>query len=506
MMKKVATVKILDEINCVIIGLDRQHYETLYNTYGYFAKNYFFNPKYKLGSWDGKIRLFTKAGKTSVNFIPEILPVLKTMGYSIKIIDNRSKVNIHDIPEIDENYLSDYNVVLGPHQVDAVNATISNGGGIVLAGTGAGKTYMTAALVKLYEQHNSFKTIVIVPTVDLVNQTASEIAAFGLDVGILSGSKKQTTSTHLVSTWQSLQNCRHVLHNFHVVIVDEGHGASATVMKSMLTEEANKAVVRIGLTGTLPKEEADSRTVQYVLGSVVYTVPAHVLIDKGWLAKLNIDAFILQEDLTEQWVNYQKYYPEEAKNLTYAQFKKNFFPDFQAEREFLRKQTLRTEFIAEKIMYTRTKHGNTLVLVNGIEYGKKLSKLIPDSIFISAADSAEVRKAIYDSFDTKDDMVLIATMQLVSTGLNIKRIMAMTMIDSGKSFIKIIQSIGRGLRKASDKSEVFVTDISSDTKYSAMHRKSRLSYYKESNYKFTQSKVDYHKLFNVDDSTDPVLY
>lgn len=503
-MKKVATIKILDEINCVVIGLDRQHYETFYNSYGYFAKNYFFNPRYKLGSWDGKIRLFTKAGKTSVNFLPEILPVLKTMGYSIKILDQRSKVNIHDVPVIDETYLSYNGVTLGEHQVQAVNAVTANGGGIILAGTGAGKTYMTAAILKLYEENNNFRCIVIVPTVDLVTQTANEIKAFGLDAGILSG--KSQDFTHIVTTWQTLQNRRHVLHNFNVVIVDEGHGASAAVMKSMLTEEANRAVVRIGLTGTLPKEDADRRTVEYVLGSVVYTVPASTLIDKGWLAKLNIDVTVLKEDLTKEWANYQKYYPEEASKIDYSKFKKDFFPDFAAERDYLRKLNTRTEFIAEKIMLTHQKRGNTLVLVNGIEYGKKLSKLIPNSIFISASDSSDVRKAIYDSFDTRDDMVLIATMQLVSTGLNIKRIMAMVMVDSGKSFIKIIQSIGRGLRKAADKSEVFVTDISSDTKYSSTHRRTRLGYYKESKYAFTQTKIDYHKLFEVDSDESTVVY
>ena len=102
---RVAKVKILDEVNCVVLGLAPDHISYFYDEYARKAPNFFFNPKYKLGQWDGRIRYFHKKGNTYVYLLNDIVPQLIGLGYKIDLIDDRVS-NVPQPPLIDENYFS----------------------------------------------------------------------------------------------------------------------------------------------------------------------------------------------------------------------------------------------------------------------------------------------------------------------------------------------------------------------------------------------------------------
>ena len=112
-------------------------------------------------------------------------------------------------------------------------------------------------------------------------------------------------------------------------------------------------------------------------------------------------------------------------------------------------------------------------------------------LYLSGKDKMKDRKEVYNLFKDNDNVVVIATVQIASTGLNIKRIFNMMFIDVGKSFIRVIQTIGRGLRKAPDKDFVDVTDLCSDLKYSRKHVAERIKFYKEAQYPYKKRIVDY---------------
>ena len=135
--------------------------------------------------------------------------------------------------------------------------------------------------------------------------------------------------------------------------------------------------------------------------------------------------------------------------------------------------------------------GNVFCLVDGINFGKKLAKLIPDAVFVYGKDKKTARKQIYDLFRDNDNLVIIATVNIASTGLDIARIFNLMFIDVGKSFIRVIQTIGRGLRKAPDKDHVDVTDICTDLKYGKKHVRERIKYYNEALYPHKKRKIDY---------------
>ena len=452
-------------------------------------------------------------GKTSINLLPLIIPDLESLGYKFQLIDNRSPANVN-VPEIDENYMSHViiegePIVLGEHQVEGINAITGNAGGILLAATGAGKSYICASLIRLYNEHCKFRSLVIVPNKDLINQTAKDINDMGIEAGRYYGDVKEPNALNVVSTWQSLQNNPTLMANFDVIIVDECHGAAASVLKQMILENGKNAKVRIGLTGTLPKEPADAMSVMYVLGEVQYEVPAYVLIDKGWLAKPNLVVKTLVEDLTGEWNYFKQEYPDEAAKMTYKKFKREFYPEYAAEKTYLQGNKFRRQWISDFVNAKVKESGNGFVLVNNIPFGRKLADQIDNAYFVYGQDETEVRKRIYALFAEHNDVTVVTTFQLASTGLNIKRIFNLFMIDAGKSFIQIIQSIGRGLRKAKDKDSVNVYDINSDLKYGEKHLKERLKYYKEVKYDYTHDKIEYTGSSfkeSVDKLADIVIY
>lgn len=492
--RRTVKIKLLDEVNCAIIGLHPDHVEYFYNYYARKAENYFFNPKFKLGVWDGKIRYFHNTGKTYVYLLPEIIPKLTAFGYKCDVIDNRTLDGVEVTLPTAEHFahIQDEDgepFILRYYQLEAVLALIENDGGIVVAGTGAGKTLMNATLCDVYGRAG-LKTITIVPSQDLIKQTKADFDMWGLDVGEYSGDSKDINHLHVVSTWQALQNNPRVMNNFQMVVVDECHGVKGNVLTKLLNEYGKNIAYRFGLTGTLPKGETDAMAVRIAIGDAVYEIPAHVLINEGYLAKLHIDIFQLQENFEQQYQEYLSQNPEKPK--TYIQFKDSYFAEYVDEKRYCQTYKERVEWIANLIEVKRDmKKGNVLCLVDGVNFGKKLAKLIDGAIFVHGKDKQKARKEIYDLFKEHDDLVVIASVQIASTGLNIKRIFNLMLIDLGKSFIRVIQSIGRGLRLAKDKDYLSVSDVCSDLKYGKKHVRERIKYYKEARYPYQKTVVPY---------------
>lgn len=355
-------------------------------------------------------------------------------------------------------------------------------------------TSICAALALSYERAANFRSIIIVPDTTLTDQTKEEYEFFGLDTGEYSGSSKDLEHQHVVATWQTLKNNPVVIQQFDILICDEVQGARGPVLNDLLVEHGKHISYRFGCTGTLPEEESDAMSVKIAIGEVQYEVPAHFLIEKGHLANLDIDIVQMEVDLKEQYNNFLEDTKDDPDipHLTYRQFKDSYFPDFTSEKKFLHSEKSRLDWIANYVESFRLLgKGNVLCLVNGVQFGKKLTKIVPDSVFLHGKDDTKVRKEIYQSFKDNDDLIVFATVNIAGTGLNIKRVFNLLLIDLGKSFIRVIQAIGRGLRKAHDKDYVYIGDICSDLKYSRRHLTKRMKYYSDAKYPHKKRTVDY---------------
>lgn len=460
-MKK-CNITVRDEVYCNITGLEPQDHKFLMDKFALMVEGAFFMPLFKLGRWDGKIKFFDPAGKIYTRLLPDVMPYLETWGYEVDLKDYRKPVK-SIATRIDENWFigkegMELKVTMRPYQVDAVNACLDNGSGFIIAATASGKTWMVAALADVMAK-NELRTIVIVPSDDLVKQTVATFRLGALDVGTYSGDTKDIYHMVVVATWQALQNNPSLMNEFQCVVVDEAHGAKAKVVGELINNHGKDIAYRFGFTGTLPKPQIDQMTLKGCIGEELFAITAAELMELGYVAQLEIEPVEIEDDVEED------------------------FPDYSSEKGFLSKSSDRLDFLADLIISKAEQHGNTFVLVNSIKQGQQLQKRIKNSVFLYGKDDSDVRAEWYSMFESRDDMIVIATFGIASTGISIDRIFCFFMIDAGKSFVRAIQSVGRSLRKGHDKDSVVCVDVHSKLKWSKKHWRERNKYYKEAKYK-----------------------
>lgn len=487
--QKVANIIIEDYVFVTIAGITPSDTSHFVNEYAIHTKSYFFSPDFKLGRWDGKFRFFTPGNRTYASLIIEIADDLKKLGYKIKVRNKRPKFDL-EIPAVDKDYFKEYGWELASHQLKAINSVLETHDGIIRVGTGGGKTLITAVLAELYRSHG-YRMIIIVPNKDLIKQTRAELKETGIETGAFYGDEKSIERDVVVSTWQSLARNKKILSLFDGFMVDECHGSQANDLFNLLSTVGKNLPIRIGLTGSLPDHDCDLLKVFSVIGPVRATVKSHYLIKSGWLSELNLLMVRFMDDFHEEWEHYKEEIAEEEseKNISYTEFKnKKLFPEYQNEKTYLKKNTDRLEHVAALVNRLTKEYGNSFILVNTIEFGKKLTKLLGENAIFVSSDIKD-RSPIYEAFKTENGIKAVATYSLASTGLNIPRIFNLFLVDGGKSSIKVVQSIGRGLRKAEDKDTVNLIDVHSDTKFSMKHARSRKKIYKTEKYDFREIKI-----------------
>jgi superfamily II DNA or RNA helicase len=216
----------------------------------------------------------------------------------------------------------------------------------------------------------------------------------------------------------------------------------------------------------VPKEAFESESIFASIGPVINSIQAHQLQEKGVLSNCHVNIVQLL-DLPE-------------------------FKSYAEELKYLVTDEDRMIFIS-KLVKSISETGNTLVLVNRIDTGKFLVNELEGSVFISGEVKTKDRKEEYDEVKTSNDKIIVATYGVAAVGINIPRIFNLVLLEPGKSFVRVIQSIGRGIRKAEDKDFVQIWDITSTCKYAKRHLTERKKFYKEAKYPFTIEKTDWHK-------------
>jgi superfamily II DNA or RNA helicase len=169
------------------------------------------------------------------------------------------------------------------------------------------------------------------------------------------------------------------------------------------------------------------------------------------------------------------------------------YTNYQTELKYLVETSERLDYISDLV--TRVNGtGNTLVLVDRIATGKLLVEKLGDrAVFVSGATKAKDRKDEYDEVAISSDKIIVATYGVAAVGINIPRIFNLVLIEPGKSFVRVIQSIGRGIRKAEDKDHVQIWDITSTCKFAKRHLTRRKQFYKEAKYNYTLEKVNWQE-------------
>ena len=478
---------IKDEVNVKLEGLDVGVRKKLVDKFKYEVPGARYQPSVRLGRWDGKVSFFQLGGSTYINLLPEILPILENLNYDVELEDLREYSTQFEFDPITEDTFADKvwpkghpkegePIYLRDYQPEILNRFLQNRQSVQEVATGAGKTIMTAALSKSVEKYG--RSIVIVPNRSLVTQTEADYINLGLDVGVYFGERKEYNKTHTICTWQSLNNMMKSTKSGEAeveigdfiagvvcVMVDEVHMAKADALKTLLTTVFAHVPIRWGLTGTIPKEEHAKISIYCSLGPVVGKLSASDLQEAGHLANCHVNIVQL---------------------IDHVEYK-----EYQQELKYLLETTGRLTYMRNLILKVN-ETGNTLVLVDRVATGKLLVEYLgEEAVFVSGATKGTKRQEEYDAVATATGKIIVATYGVAAVGINIPRIFNLVLVEPGKSFVRVIQSIGRGIRKAEDKDHVEIWDITSTCKFAKRHLTARKKFYTEANYPFSIEKVEW---------------
>jgi len=478
---------IRDEVNVKLEGLDVSVRKKLVDKFKYEIPGARYQPAVRLGRWDGKVPFFNLGGTTYINLLPEILPILENLNYDVELEDHRDYSTQFEFDEIREDTFADKvwpkghpregePIYLRDYQPEILNRFLQNRHSVQEVATGAGKTIMTAALSQAVERYG--RSIIIVPNKSLVTQTEADYKNLGLDVGVYFGDRKEIGRTHTICTWQSLNimlkntkagdaevDIGDFIEGVVCIMVDEVHMAKADALKTLLTGVFAHIPIRWGLTGTIPKEDHARISILCSLGPVVGRLSASDLQEAGHLANCHVNIVQL---------------------IDHVEYK-----EYQQELKYLLETTGRLTYMRNLILKVNAT-GNTLVLVDRVATGKLLVEYLGDqAVFVSGATKGTKRQEEYDEVATATGKIIVATYGVAAVGINIPRIFNLVLIEPGKSFVRVIQSIGRGIRRAEDKDHVEIWDITSTCKFAKRHLTSRKKFYTEAQYPYSIEKAEW---------------
>jgi superfamily II DNA or RNA helicase len=483
---KPCVLHVRDEVNCKFEGLDVSTRRKLTKLFSYEIPYARYLPAVKLGRWDGRMAFFTLGGSSYVNLLDKILPEVTRLGYDVSLEDHREYETNYEFTPVTETSYSDRTwpkthpqageaILLRDYQVEVINEYLKNTQSLQEIATGAGKTLITSVLSHCVEPYG--RSIIIVPNKSLVTQTELDYVNMSLDVGVYYGDRKEFGHQHTICTWQSLnillKNTRNqqapisigeFLEGVVCVMVDEVHMAKAEALKTLLTGVMSEIPIRWGLTGTIPKEKFEAVSLTCSLGAVTNSISASELQSRGVLAQCRVNVMQLLD--TKEFENYQ------------------------SELKYLLEDPGRIDYVAALVERLKAT-GNVLVLVDRISAGTRLSERITDAVFVSGSTKSADRQTEYDEVSTASSKVIVATYGVAAVGINIPRIFHLVLLEPGKSFVRVIQSIGRGIRKAEDKDHVEIWDITSTCRFAKRHLTKRKQFYREANYPFKIEKVDW---------------
>lgn len=484
-------VKQYNEVHVKLIcnpGIGRE----LSEHFSFFVPGYKFMPAYKIGIWDGRIRLFDmKTFTIYKGLLHYLVDFSKKFKYTIDIqdkLDHEYEFSLFEAGQwIEKLYQTGkLKKKFQPrdYQINAVVNSIRRKRSLTLSPTGSGKSLIIYLLTRFYPM----KKLIIVPTIGLVLQMTSDFQEYSetpCDILGITGTvdkkwKTKIDESVVISTWHSIAKMpASFFDQFGLVIGDEAHLFKAKSLSGIM-EKCKNIIYRFGFTGTLDDSQTHQLVLEGLFGKVFSTITTKELMDRKELAELEIKILIL------------KYTEEYKKLLAKASYDK--------EMDFIVTHQKRNEFIKNLAL---SLNGNTLLLFQYVDkHGKILYDMILKDVkkgrkvfFVFGGTKGDQRDSVRKLVEEETDAIIIASSGVFSTGINIKNLHSIIFTSPSKSKIKNLQSIGRGLRVSETKTKCTLFDIGDDlqyknkSNYTLRHMGERIKYYAKENFSYKLYKI-----------------
>jgi len=467
--------------------------------FSFYVPGYKYMPAFRNRMWDGKIRLFTvMSGELPAGLYPHLLQFAEQRSYEIVCDESKygkpddyNKVDVKDLYDFIKTLELPYEI--RDYQFDAVSTGIHRKRGVLLSPTGSGKSLIIYVLARYwiqrlttgYKYPQGGRVLIIVPTTSLVEQMYKDFIDYGCPEKamhrIYSGKDKTFEAAICISTWQSIYKLpRDWFAQFGMVVGDECHGFKSKSLMSIMNK-ASEAEYRFGTTGTLDGAQTHELVLQGLFGKIYRVTTTKSLQDNDTLAQLRIKRVVLQYD--------RKVRKEFGKRT------------YQEEIDFIVSNAHRNNFIRNLALDLK---GNTLILYNYVEkHGKPIYELIDNKVnenrkvfFVSGDVSATDREAIRAIVEKQKNAIIVASLGTFSTGINIRNLHNIIFASPSKSQIRVLQSIGRGLRKSDNNEPTTLYDISDDISwekrknYSLLHSFERLKMYQKEQFDYSTVQLE----------------
>jgi superfamily II DNA or RNA helicase len=433
-----------------------------------------FAQKYGRGFFPSRLYAITPTGRFDSCLYFEIQKFLKNYHGVTKIDVDHDFVKSILPGKFNSSYssiqdLSKLNLSLRDYQQETVRKCIEYGRGVIILATGGGKTLIIATLIDTLHHHKSFKkALVLVPNLGLVEQTYNDFKEYGVNFSVSkwTGSHELNLNTDVIianlGILQSKKTDLSFLNSIDLLIVDEVHVSRKGNQINKIIEDINTNH-KYGFTGTLPENPLDQWNIIGKIGPIIIEKSSYELRQREVIT--NATALVLE--------------------ITYKNKPKitGSTNRYREELEFLFTNDYRNKII---LNFTKKVDKNILILCDYIKHGEKLYEVLKNNTdkkvyFVQGSVEIEDRERIKKIMEYKDNVICIAISKIFSTGINIKNLHYIIFAGGGKAKIKILQSIGRGLRLHHSKSQLFIVDIADQLHYGSKHYQKRKQLYDQEN-------------------------
>ena len=480
-----------NEVNIKILDVEPSVAAELNDFFTFEVPGFKYMPAYRSKMWDGKIRLYNiVTGEIYMGLLPYIEEYLKERGVNYELQDGlASKRDV--ARSVVQGFvrglrptLNGKRIEVRDYQLDAIAHAIATNRSLLISPTASGKSLIIYCLIRYY-QMMELKTLILVPTTSLVEQMYKDFEDYGWSSEtycqkIYQGHDKKVTKDVVISTWQSIHRMpRAYFRQFGAVFGDEAHLFKAKSLTGIMTK-LDTCKYRFGLTGTLDGTQTHRLVLEGLFGKAKYVVTTKELIDNKTLSALDIKCIVLK-------------YPDED-----IQIVKEL--DYHGELEYIVTKTERNTFLCNLVGHCS---GNTLCLFQFVEkHGEPLYNLIKDKykdrkvFFVYGGVDTDTREQIREIVENEHGAIIVASYGTFSTGINIRNISNIVFASPSKSKIRVLQSLGRGLRLGDKSQSLKLFDISDDfttnsrINFTLRHFHQRLNIYKEQSFNYEIDKVN----------------
>lgn len=369
------------------------------------------------------------------------------------------------------------------YQCEAINAMFNQGRGVLWMGTGAGKTFSMALALENIHRHKkgNFKCIFVVPDLGLVTQAYNDFKEYGVTFkfSMYSGNDDLDERSNVIIANRQILVMRpeigaELISKMDMIVVDEVHLVSNKDSAIFEMIDDNKKTNNIfGMTGTIPTDPNKKYSMFGMFGGVIYTKPASELREEGHVADVSCKIINLQYTESPDYVF------DEADPAAM----------YRTELDFLANHKGRNKFIVDLVMKYKK---NSLVLVDTIAHGEALLELLKQGnkkvYFINGDTPTDERDRIKSEMEAHDDVVVVAITTIFAQGISINNLHMVLFADICKAAERIIQTVGRTLRKNHNKTMSVIIDlVDSHLKYSGKFIYDRILVYQQEKITFTNS-------------------